>query len=460
MRVFTQVDAVLGPKRSFTPEGYLYCEDVPLARTGTQIYMPDEIGIAGGSDGLVHVERRPEDVFNAKAVASFQGKPVTDDHPALNLTSKQWRDHARGTILNPRQGEGDQTDLMVGDLLIYDADIIQKVADGKREVSCGYTAEYEITGPGRARQLDIIGNHVALVKQGRCGGRCAIGDHAVTDQVTPMAAKTKAGKITLKDALAQVLATHDEGVPASTSGTEVHVHLHGRKGAADADETPPAPKPPAPAPAALDAVSAALKPITDSLAAINARLDKIEGGKPAADAEKSEAEQKAEKEKLDEEAAKKEAPKKDAKDSAVTLTKDAVPGAIADFKSQAELLVPGIKLPTLDSAADPKIIQDTLCAQRRSVLSTAIMLPASSAILLPLLANQPTVDRMTCDAVSMVFVAASEVARTKNNASSGGSGGTAGVPAGARKVGDQLFTGPISPREINARNRARYEGSK
>ncbi len=37
--------ASLSPKRHMTPEGFLICEDVPVARIGEQIYGPDETPI-------------------------------------------------------------------------------------------------------------------------------------------------------------------------------------------------------------------------------------------------------------------------------------------------------------------------------------------------------------------------------------------------------------------------------
>ncbi|EGR6277511.1 DUF2213 domain-containing protein, partial [Salmonella enterica] len=81
-----------------------------------------------------------------------------------------------GHLQNVRRGTGDQSDLMLADLIVKDESAIQLIEDGLREVSCGYDAEYEQTEPGKARQVDITGNHVALVPKGRAGNRCAIGD--------------------------------------------------------------------------------------------------------------------------------------------------------------------------------------------------------------------------------------------------------------------------------------------
>ncbi len=75
-----------------------------------------------------------------------------------------------------------EDDILLADLLITDKAAIESVRAGLREVSCGYDADYEQIEPGRGRQRNIIGNHVALVEKGRCGSRCAIGDKDMPTQ--------------------------------------------------------------------------------------------------------------------------------------------------------------------------------------------------------------------------------------------------------------------------------------
>ena len=62
------------------PEGYLFCLNVPVARTGYQDYWPEELGLGTGSD-LIKVFRPEEEVFSEATMASFEGMPITDDHP-------------------------------------------------------------------------------------------------------------------------------------------------------------------------------------------------------------------------------------------------------------------------------------------------------------------------------------------------------------------------------------------
>jgi hypothetical protein len=173
----------LSENRALTPEGFLLITNVPVARTGTQIYAAHELpALTPSSDGLIVVERDPEEVFRPETLASFNGKPLTDDHPSVGmLTPDSWRNFARGTVINPRRGDGLKSDgdFMYADILVTDAQMIQTIQDGKKEISAGYDAAYEGLGPGRAKCLDIVGNHVALVDKGRCGPYCAVGDKAM-----------------------------------------------------------------------------------------------------------------------------------------------------------------------------------------------------------------------------------------------------------------------------------------
>ena len=45
------------------PEGYLVCLDVPVARTGTQDYLPEEVGLLSGTGDPITVYRPEEEVL-------------------------------------------------------------------------------------------------------------------------------------------------------------------------------------------------------------------------------------------------------------------------------------------------------------------------------------------------------------------------------------------------------------
>lgn len=168
--------AQISPHMADTPEGYLICRDVPIARTGEMVYQSSELGL-DGPDRPVTVYRDPADVFHPDALASFEGKDVTAGHPAESVGPVNHAAYSRGHVQNVRR-EGD---FVAADLLIKDASLISDIKNGVvREVSCGYTCRYTPMPDGRYRQTNIRGNHVAVVPRGRAGHEVAIKDSAET----------------------------------------------------------------------------------------------------------------------------------------------------------------------------------------------------------------------------------------------------------------------------------------
>ena len=170
----------LGEVRHLTPEGALICIGVPIARTGDYEYSASEgqsPGIQPGPGGTIVSRRDPDEVFSVEALASFEGKPVTLDHPPVEVKPENWKQYAVGHVQNVRRGEGEDIDKVVADLVISDAAAIQAVnVEGIRELSCGYEAELEQLEPGVELQRHIRGNHVAIVRAGRAGHGVAIKD--------------------------------------------------------------------------------------------------------------------------------------------------------------------------------------------------------------------------------------------------------------------------------------------
>lgn len=159
------------------------------------LYSKDETPLEGDREGNVNIERAAEEVFRENTIASFEGKPVTIDHPDDFVSPDNWASLAKGVCQNVRRGEREQQDLIIADLLITDAEAIEYVKSGKlRQVSCGYDADYEQIVPGRGEQKNIIGNHVALVQKGRAGFRCVIMD-SDKKEVIPMTFKDKLKKL-------------------------------------------------------------------------------------------------------------------------------------------------------------------------------------------------------------------------------------------------------------------------
>ena len=161
-----------------TPEGFLICLNVPIARTGVQQYLPYELGLNDREQGAyVNVIRTEEEVFSPATIASFEGKPVTDEHPPDDVSPENFTAFSNGHAQNVRRGTGEESDLLLADLFITSPKLIEAIENGRREVSCGYVCSYEQID-GDIYQRAIRGNHVAVVPAGRAGSRVAIKDSA------------------------------------------------------------------------------------------------------------------------------------------------------------------------------------------------------------------------------------------------------------------------------------------
>lgn len=164
----------ISPHLVDTPEGFLICKDVPIARTGPQDYLARELMLDGDPDRLITVQRHPEDVFEEATLASFEGKPICDGHPPENVGPENYAAYTKGHIQNVRR----DGDYIVADLYINDANLANEVRNNvKREVSCGYLCNYVLDGSGY-KQTRIRGNHLAVVPKGRAGASVSIKDAA------------------------------------------------------------------------------------------------------------------------------------------------------------------------------------------------------------------------------------------------------------------------------------------
>ena len=168
----------ISPNQLETEEGFLICKNVPIARTGKQLYRAGDLQLTGDPGRGIWVERTEEEVFDPAAMASFEGKPVTDNHPPENLEPYNAAGYAKGHVQNVRR-EGD---FLMADLFITDPALISEVkSNAKREISCGYVCNYVPAGDGY-KQEKIRGNHVAVVPLGRAGHEVAIQDEKTINE--------------------------------------------------------------------------------------------------------------------------------------------------------------------------------------------------------------------------------------------------------------------------------------
>jgi uncharacterized protein len=414
----------IGPKQVKTASGFLLCMDVPIARIGTQEYADIELpDIEAGKDGIILVERTEDEVFNPESIASFEGVPVTIEHPREPVTPDNWIVYAKGVAQNVRRGEGEMSDFLLADLLVMDKGAIHDVETKRlREISNGYDAAYLQIAPGRARQTDIVGNHVALLAgSARCGEQCSVQDSKPLLGDFPMAVKN--GADSLRDKLRKLFMTRDSDAFEKTLSEEVkdegmegaegqHIHIHmpgGEKEEATKDDESEADP--------MAKVVTALDSLAKSVADIGERVSKLETGSQTSDSDEEKEKEETEDDDGDgdgdetmdsDEEEKKDDEKKSTSDSASFRDE------FQDAKARAEILAPGVKLPTFDSKADGKKTADSLCVLRRRALRAA--LDNDNATLVRAITGDADVSKMDCAAAKMAFHAASELVKQKNKA--------------------------------------------
>lgn len=349
-------------KRRTLPDGSLMWEGVPIARVGVQEYAWFETPIKPKpGDIRVRIHRTADEVFRPETIASFNGAPLVNDHPPEDVTPDNWKQLVCGIVLNPRRGTGDDGDFLLADVRVIDRQIVADIDAGKRELSCGYDADYLMIKPGEGRQTNIVGNHVALVKRGRCGMRCAIGDHSACHPEhtpeSPMKPGEKSIFQKIRDAIAggntaevQTLVTEAEKVavaaPTVDADTEPSWFSKFREG-----------------------LDARLKPLETSVADITTAR--------TADAERVQQEQtqreqaaQIERQQLEQNLAA-EAPEGKGGEAGKARDSVLLMDSCQETIALGEIIVPGIKFPTFDRAADPKTTFDALCGFRRDVLEQA-----------------------------------------------------------------------------------------
>ena len=470
-----------------TPEGFLICEAVPITRIGNFTYKSSEVPVEGNHDGIVNIQRDEADVFAEETMKSFEGKPVTINHPKEFVTPLNWKELAHGHLQNVRRGEGNQSDLMISDLLITSEDAIKLVKAGLREVSCGYDAQYEQIKPGLGKQKEIIGNHLALVVKGRAGGRCAIMDSACkccgncmcgehkNDKEEKSEMKTKKSTA-VRDALCRLLpslkpvfdSVKDEDLEAVTIGAENEGGSDlaaAQAAAAEAKE------------AAVQAVEAAKEaaeavaninqpevPVaeeqvegdadeSDPMAALSAKIDALdmkiqslidaiteeEGEESQEEVVNENLEEPVEgdaEEEVDPEAMKEDEVVDEDEEEKEKLENGTTDAMWLDTISRADIISPGLV------ASKPKAtnLKKTILAVKRQALSNG-MTKDHASIIKPLLRGKK-IASLTEDALDTIFVSASEMIGRINNGR---------VHKGAMQVKDLSSTNQLA--DINKKNK-------
>lgn len=411
----------IGRTRETTPEGYLLCHDVPIARIGKLMYGDGEVPVTADSTGLIIIERGEDVLFDPRTIASFEGKPVTDDHPDDWVNPDNWKDLSKGSANNVRRGEDVDSDCLVADLLITDKDMIDAIMADKVEISLGYDADYTEISVGKGIQTNIFGNHIAVVDKGRCGSRCKIGDSFMPKPSKGWLERLRKAKRTIDEALEEAKNTEDS--EEETEDEEPEDESSTKTGDAKFQ-----------------------KEMLKFMRTVDSRLGALEKKKtkdsdvPEKKTEDDDPEEDPEKTKDD--ILKAEAAAKLSEEGVQNHTGD----SLKQVLSRAEILAPGIKLPTTDSANNGKAV----LAAKRMALKQAYGTKDGQKAISPFIGSNTDFDAMPAATVDAAFIGASELIKQQNNA--------AGIRSGI-STKDWGRSAP-TPADINARNREFWNKGK
>lgn len=171
----------LSDNLTLSSTGLLVFKDIKIANSGNiQVYQPWEL-----LDLPQHLEdkekilvyRPPAQV--KKGTQSFSNLPVTFQHPDEEVTIDNFMDYSVGLASDVSFRKGH---LVASSIVITDSAMIEELQSSKGvQLSCGYTAKvvYKAgtTKGGKtydAYMKNFKGNHIAIVKRGKCGSSCKL----------------------------------------------------------------------------------------------------------------------------------------------------------------------------------------------------------------------------------------------------------------------------------------------
>lgn len=171
--------------RSFDKDGRLHIEVTPISKANICPYygreIPNSRSLGLQPDKVYYLLRDPKEL--AKAASTFNNVPLLNEHIPVTAADPQKMAVVGSTGTD---AEFDGTYLK-NSLVVWDADSIAGIeTDEKKELSSAYRYVADMTPgvhegqPYDGVMRDIVGNHVALVIEGRAGSDVVVGDSIPT----------------------------------------------------------------------------------------------------------------------------------------------------------------------------------------------------------------------------------------------------------------------------------------
>jgi uncharacterized protein len=192
--------------RHYSKDGHLHIARAPISKANVCPYIGYEIPnyekLGLDPNKIYKLLRDPEEL--KKAASTFNGKPLLGEHIPVDAGN-----HPKKDTLGATGTDAEFEDpYLYNSLVVWSDDGIKPIeANKKKELSSAYHYDADMhPGVYKGEKYDgvmrnIVGNHVALVREGRAGADVVIGDSAITDVEQIMSAKpitlTRKGAMTM-----------------------------------------------------------------------------------------------------------------------------------------------------------------------------------------------------------------------------------------------------------------------
>ena len=173
---FTDKTTQAKTQRIITKDGFLVAP-ATISKVGVFDYLASELGLK--EDGIKKVARTEKSLFSDETIKSFENATLTIGHPKKGVNAKNWKELSVGVVRNVKR-VGDE---LAAEAWIYDEKAIETIQKyGIDELSCGYDCNIIQSSVEDAdfEMSPMIGNHVAIVAKGRCGGSVKLADEDKT----------------------------------------------------------------------------------------------------------------------------------------------------------------------------------------------------------------------------------------------------------------------------------------
>ncbi len=158
-------------KRKFKISGQMIAP-CSIARVGIMEYRAKECGAIFADrdpDSIVKIMTTEQELFDAASLDSYRSAPITVGHPEEDVTTENAKELIKGVLEGTPVRDGD---LLVGTLVLNDADAISLVRTNTNQLSSGHTCVLKLADEGKewdAEKTQIRANHIAIVSRGRAG---------------------------------------------------------------------------------------------------------------------------------------------------------------------------------------------------------------------------------------------------------------------------------------------------